>query len=210
MRYLYYFIRSVYYRGLWQTIRLLYYEWKGDRVYGISTGADIHTEAHNDNFHYQGASYTLLESLFKNLKMQYPDYAVYDIGCGKGRAMFVAEKAGFNIINGIEIKSALIKAAEQNLRTYRYKRPESSIVFNEQDALTFNPPATPCILFLFNPFSDKILTPFLSLVKNKSKKHVIIVYLNPVYEHCFSGSDWKLKETIYTARYKEAVIYERS
>lgn len=208
MRYFYYFIRSVYYRGLWQTLRLLYYEWKGDRIYGISTRADIRTEAHNDNFHYQGASYTLLETLFKNLKAQYPDYTVYDIGCGKGRAMFVAEKAGFNKINGIEINTHLIAVAEQNLQTYRHKRSESRFVFMEQDALTFNPPGTPCIFFLFNPFSDKILTPFLNSIKTKSKAHCVFVYLNPVYEHCFSNSDWQLKETIYTARYKEAVIYE--
>lgn len=207
MRYLYYFIRSVYYRGLWQTIRLLYYEWKGDRVYGISTGADIRTEAHNDNFHYQGASYTLLEALFKNLKTQYPDYTVYDIGCGKGRALFVAEKMGFDSLIGIDINNALVKVAEKNLETYQHKRVDSRFTFLVQNALSLNIPNTPSIFFLFNPFSAKVLKPFLQRMKDEAKAPCVVVYLNPLYESCFTETGFRFKEVVYTASYKEAVIY---
>lgn len=208
MRYFYYFIRSVYYRGLWQTLRLLYYEWKGDRIYGISTGAELSAGNQSDNFHYQGASYTFLEDLFKKLNQEYQGYCVYDIGCGKGRALFVAEKMGFNTLIGIDINSTLIQVAEKNLRTYLHKRSDSHFTFSVQNALSMNTSnGGPSIFFLFNPFSDKILKPFLHRIKEQTSIPFIIVYLNPLYESCFTEAGFRFKEAIYTSRYKEAVIY---
>ncbi len=207
MRYLYYFIRSVCYRGLLNTLNLLRYEWKGDKRYGINTQAVVNTSKNNGNYHYQGASYLAVEQLFQKLYRQYPNYMVYDIGCGKGRVLFVAERFGFTDLKGIDLDAALIEVARLNLQNYVRQNAKAQFQFVEQNALQLEIPDAPCIYFLFNPFSDDVLRPLLHRIKANASKPCVFVYMNPRFEICFQEMGFQLKETLYTKRYKEAVIY---
>lgn len=207
MKYLYYFIRSIYYRGFFNTCKMLYFELTKDKVYNIKTTFITKQGENKDHFHYQGASYFILEQLFEQLSKTYPTYRVIDIGCGKGRALFVAEHKGFNQLQGIDIDITLVDLAIENSSTYKFKRKESSFIFLEQDALKLSIPNEACIYYLFNPFSDAVMKPFLQHLIQNSKKDFILVYLNPKYEICLQEAGLILKQTIYTGSYKEAVIY---
>jgi predicted RNA methylase len=76
-----------------------------------------------------------------------------DIGCGKGRAVFVAEKLGFSRLRGIELDESLVAVANENKSKY-IKRPQSSIEFIHANALSFSYPNEPTVYFLFNPFNE--------------------------------------------------------
>ncbi len=186
---------------------MLYFELTKDKEYRIKTTFITQQGENKDNFHYQGASYFILEQLFEQLYKTYPTYKVIDIGCGKGRALFVAERKGFNQLLGIDIEKDLVGLAIENTKAYTFKRPESSIVFLEQDALQLSISAEPCIYYLFNPFSDVVMKPFLKHLLQTSQQDFIIVYLNPKYEMCLQEAGLNWKQTIYTGSYKEAVIY---
>jgi SAM-dependent methyltransferase len=207
MIYLFYFFRSLYYRGVFNTLRMLYFELTKDKQYGIKTTLITNKTEDPDNYHYQGASYYILEKLFEKLYQNYPEYTLVDVGCGKGRAMFVAERKGFKQLYGFDIDPELIALAKSNITCYKWKQTGSTFQIEVKDALKAEIPQIPCIYYLFNPFSDKILMPFIQRIKQETKSPFLVVYLNPKFENCLKESGLSLKETIYTGRYKEAVIY---
>ena len=66
-QYLYYFFRSLYYRGFINTFKLLTYEGKYEKKLGINTHSIVNLnsltlagENSEQNHHYQGASYFIL------------------------------------------------------------------------------------------------------------------------------------------------------
>jgi SAM-dependent methyltransferase len=207
MIYLIYFFRSIWFRGFIKTIKMLRYELVGDKNYGIKTTFITQKTKHPDNYHYQGASYLILEHVFEILRKEYPDYMIIDVGCGKGRALFVAEHVGFNELYGIDIDETLVASATTNITTYKWKRAESRVLFEAMDALHLPIPSSPCIYYLFNPFSDNILEPLLHKIKTQSIHPFVLVYLNPMFEESLKKNGLTLNNTIYSKRYKEAVIY---
>src|SRR6478735_6242216 len=101
-QYTYYFFRSLYYRGLVNTFKLLTYEGKFEKQLGISTHSIVNLDQltldgdnSDQNHHYQGASYYILFSIFEKLPQHLKSKPFIDFGCGKGRALFVAEQCGF-------------------------------------------------------------------------------------------------------------------
>jgi SAM-dependent methyltransferase len=139
--YFYYFIRSIYYRGFINTLRLLSYEQFYEKKLGIHTHSIVHlkhlTLAGNnsdENHHYQGASYDVLFKIFQKLPLNIHQYTFVDFGCGKGRAIFVAEQCGFTKLIGVDIAQELIEQANANKLYYKPKQSESSIefIFNER------------------------------------------------------------------------------
>ena len=67
---IYYFFRSIYLRGLINTLRIIFYETKAEKKYKINT-TGIKASNSALNFHYQGANYFILE---KPLKKQMKFY----------------------------------------------------------------------------------------------------------------------------------------
>ena len=87
--YIFYFFRSVYYRGLFKTIRLLQFEGRYEKIFNIKT-LQIKKSDDKDNFHYQGASYLVLLELLKKLPGELKNKIFVDYGSGKGRVLFCA------------------------------------------------------------------------------------------------------------------------
>ena len=92
-QYIYYFFRSLYYRGAVNTFKLLTYEGKYEKQLGINTHSIVNLDSltlagdsSDQNHHYQGASYYILFSLFNKLPPEIKLNPFIDYGCGKGRA----------------------------------------------------------------------------------------------------------------------------
>ena len=90
-QYIYYFFRSLYYRGSVNTFKLLSYEGKYEKQLGINTHSIINLnkltlvgENSEQNHHYQGASYYILFSIFEKLPIETKNLPLIDYGCGKG------------------------------------------------------------------------------------------------------------------------------
>ena len=205
---LYYSLRSVILRGLGYSLKMVASESKYEKRIGIDTIKFKRSES-VDFFHYQGASYLVLDRIFRELE-DYRDFRFTDIGSGKGRVAFMAEHNGFRDIVGIELDQTLYQESLQNLSLHRQKFPESKIKFFNSNALDYHYEDQKTVYFLFNPFSGRILEQFIRKVLAETKSETVFVYMNPRFAGVFTKMGLKSDETIKTRFYTEALIYKRT
>jgi len=216
-QYIYYFFRSLYYRGFVNTLRLLSYEGKYEKLLGINTHSIVNLdkltlagENTDQNHHYQGASYYILFSIFEELPIETKNFPLIDYGCGKGRALFVAEQCGFTNLIGVDIAKELIDDANGNKAIYKKKNPESSIDFLFEDATKYKIPDNACVFYFFNPFGEEIMQQVIDNIKESVKQHprkIYCIYLNPKYKAVFEENGFEVFYTKKNNRYLEGIIY---
>lgn len=197
----YYFFRSLYLRGIMATIRIIKYETEAEKKYNIQT-AGVKPSQSKDFFHYQGANYWVLELLLKESIGLSSNNTFIDIGCGKGRVCFVAEKVGYKKVLGIDLDAELIQNAIDNGH-----KINSRVEFINCNALDYNFNHREAVYFLFNPFSESILKQVLIKIKENSHSKTLIIYMNPTQEKVFTSLNIKPIKQVRTKRYLEANYY---
>ena len=210
--YIYYFFRSVYYRGPVKTIKFLLYEPRYEKLFGIKT-LQIKKSADKDNYHYQGAGYLVLLDVLKKLPNNLKNKPFIDFGSGKGRALFCAEYSGFNKLIGVELDLDLVNEAKQNEISYSKKRNESTFNFIHQNVLDYKIPDDVAVFFFFNPFSDAIMKQVANAIlqsHQKNKRDIFIVYVNPKHKNVWEEAGFTLFLKEVNFRYTEALIYKLS
>lgn len=205
--YVYYSLRSVLLRGLLNSLKLLKGEISNERKFGIHT-ASIKKSESKEFFHYQGAGYIILFRIFKIIET-YSKYKFVDIGCGKGRAVFVAERSGFKSLTGFDLDEQLIEIAQKNLDEFYRRRKDSKINFLVANALDYNYESNPTVYFLFNPFNEEVLQKVLERILAQNTEEAIFIYMNPLYPKPFFTKDFQLLHTIKTRFYTEALIFKK-
>lgn len=216
-QYSYYFFRSLYYRGFINTFKLLTYEGKYEKKLGINTHSIVNLnsltlagENSEQNHHYQGASYFILFSIFNKLPEDIKNSNFVDYGCGKGRALFVAEQCGFTKLIGVDIAKELIDDANTNKLVYKKKNNQSEFHFLFNDATTFQIPENTSVFYFFNPFGKDIMQKVIQNIKESLKQNprkIYCIYLNPKYKSVFDHSGFKQFCEIKNKRYLEGIIY---
>jgi SAM-dependent methyltransferase len=86
-------------------------------------------------------------------------YTFIDFGSGKGRVVLLAARLPFRKCIGVELNQALHATAAENMQ--RWKDSENAISPMQavcQSAAEFSFPETPCVAYLFNPFTAKVLS----------------------------------------------------
>jgi 16S rRNA G966 N2-methylase RsmD len=204
--YIYYFFRSAALRGFSNAIELIRAEGPNEKKFGIATSS-IKKSDSDEFFHYQGAGYLVLHSVFKEISSKTKTFDFVDIGCGKGRPVFVAESYGYNNLTGIELDKELVEAANENLKRYLLKRKESSIKFINVNALQNNYKNANTVYFLFNPFNKEVLEKVLARIISSTNSETWFVYMNPKYKTAFTNDKFEVVKELKTKRYLEAVIY---
>ena len=205
--YSWYFFRSVFLRGFFNTIRLMRAEVVNEKKFRIKTSTIKKSES-KEFFHYQGSSYLVLQRILSELHKTTKDFDFVDIGCGKGRAVFVAEYYGYNHLTGIELDGHLVQEAKRNIELYPFKREESSINFVEENAVDYVYKDKPTVYFLFNPFNEKILSKVLDQIIALSSSETFFIYMNPLYPLPFKEKGIEVEKTYKTRFYKEAIVFK--
>jgi tRNA1(Val) A37 N6-methylase TrmN6 len=109
------------------------------------------------------------------------DYRFIDLGCGKGRMLIVAAELGFKSCVGVEFADELAQLAAKNVAASGFK----SIGIVHGDAGNYAFKDEPFVLYLFNPFSSRVMERVRNnLLKLKSAKYCI-VYKNARERHLF-------------------------
>ena len=216
-QYIYYFFRSLYYRGFANTFKLLSYEGKYEKQLGINTHSIVNLnkltlagENSEQNHHYQGASYYILFSIFEKLPIETKNLPLIDYGCGKGRALFVAEQCGFTNLIGVDIAKELIDDANSNKAVYVRKNSQSKIDFLFEDATKYLIPDNAQVFYFFNPFGEEVLQKVIDNIKESVKQHprkVYCIYLNPKFKAVFEENGFKVFYIEKNKRYLEGIIY---
>jgi SAM-dependent methyltransferase len=196
---------------------LLTYEGKYEKKLGINTHSIVNLnsltlagENSEQNHHYQGASYFILFSIFNKLPEDIKNSNFVDYGCGKGRALFVAEQCGFTKLIGVDIAKELIDDANTNKLVYQKKNNQSEFHFLFNDATTFQIPENTSVFYFFNPFGKDIMQKVIQNIKESLKQNprkIYCIYLNPKYKSVFDNSGFKQFCEIKNKRYLEGIIY---
>jgi 16S rRNA G966 N2-methylase RsmD len=135
------------------------------------------------------------------------NFAFVDIGCGKGRPVFVAESFGYQNLTGIDLDKELISTANENLKNYLLKSESSNIQFIAINALEYNYINQPTVYFLFNPFSEAVLKKVLNNIVSSTSSETWFVYMNPRFLDPFKHEKIELVSELKTNNYLEAMIY---
>jgi SAM-dependent methyltransferase len=167
-------------------------------------------ENSQQNHHYQGASYYILFSIFEKLPIETKNLPLIDYGCGKGRALFVAEQCGFTNLIGVDIAKELIDDANANKAVYVRKNSQSKIDFLFEDATKYLIPDNAQVFYFFNPFGEDVLQKVIDNIKESVKQHprkVYCIYLNPKFKAVFEENGFKVFYIEKNKRYLEGIIY---
>lgn len=172
-------------------IHILIQEIKGEKKYGIKTiGVDNLRNSGVDFSNatiYMPASYDLLEDIFTILPAKERNHFL-DIGCGKGRALFVAANYGYKKNTGIDFSKKLCDAAVENTTVFQQRKPDATFEVINIDAVDYIIPADVDCIFMFNPFNELVMKRVVeNIVKNISqyKRELYIVYANPLFKDLF-------------------------
>jgi hypothetical protein len=190
-----------------------------DQIHGVETSglvpaANLVTGHPNDEHvtAYYGVAPSILRSLIDLWRETPPpepihNYTFIDIGAGKGRAMLVASELPFRQIIGIELNPAMAAIASQNIGHWQQSHTADTtaprlapLQLLEQDALTFDFPSTPTLVFLFHPFEAPVLKQLLRRIETQFAKRsgtLDILYVNaecrtvldkhPAFTRLFNG-----------------------
>jgi SAM-dependent methyltransferase len=132
---------------------------------------------------YLGSPPSTLRLALAALPIQLEEFSFVDLGCGKGRALFVAAELPFRHVFGVELVGELARAARANLSVNLEWKERISIV--NQDATKFAFPDGPLVLYFYNPFHDRILRRVLANLERelrRSPRDVLLVFAD-IYAH---------------------------
>src|SRR3972149_3481647 len=116
--------------------------------------------------------------------------ALFDIGCGAGRAMFVAAEAGIKNITGVEYSPKLVRMCQENIKNYLHKHKYADLNVIELDAAQYLPPHNISIFFFAVPFKPEIYNKVIENIITSVNKHPRTVY---VLDYPWSKFDFSKK-----------------
>jgi SAM-dependent methyltransferase len=176
-----------------------------DLVHGVDTsglvaGTDLFTGHKHDCYStaYWGVSPSrardILQRWCESLqKHSVEQFSFLDIGCGKGRMMLIASELPFKQVIGVELNTALAATASDNATKWQaagFGRCPIQVL--AQEATDTRLPATPCVIFLYNPFGAPVLRKMLAGFDRQLKdqpEDLEILYLNPESDEVMQEHD---------------------
>jgi len=164
-----------------------------DRRFGVDTAGtiplsalDVEDANWEFGFAYEPTDPKFFKAIVGELPIQFEEFTFVDVGSGKGRVLLLAAEFPFRKILGVEISKRLQEISEENLRNYR-NTVASLRCRNVQtvcaDAARFQIPNDPCVLYLFNPFQEEIMSKVLANIQQslqESPRGIYIMYRTPL------------------------------
>jgi hypothetical protein len=171
-----------------------------DQIHGTETSGLIAAgnliTGHPNDAHvtaYYGVAPSILRTLIDHWLATPPPhpishYTFVDIGAGKGRAMLLASQLPFHQVIGIELNPDMADIAQTNLDLWQAAHAADATApkiaptrLLQHDALDYNLPRTPTVIFLFHPFEAPVLKSFLRRIETHFAKRpgtLDILYVN--------------------------------
>lgn len=211
------YIKYFFYIAWNWNIRLAWFvvrdEIRGEKKYGIKTTgydnlqhlADKGIDTEHATI-YMPAGYYMLENLLGEVAKLPNQKHFLDIGCGKGRAMFVAAHFGFTHITGIDISKPFCEETEALMK--RLPGNVQALV-QHADAFYYRIPKEIQVIFLFNPFDEVIMSGVVENILMSGEEHprdIYIIYMNPQHKELFTEAGFTIIYEHKKLRYLEGVI----
>jgi predicted RNA methylase len=161
----------------------------GVRTSGLVAGRDLKS-GHTHDRHataYYGVAPSVFQRLVKRWRQSEPaaemgETSFIDVGAGMGRAVLLAAEMPFRRVIGVELQPALVRIARRNLTAWRKAgRAIAPMRMVQADAVEFEWPAGPAVVFLFNPFGATVMRRMLktlALAFGERRGQLDILYVN--------------------------------
>jgi predicted RNA methylase len=141
--------------------------------------------------HYWGSQPSFIRAAINALPPP-ETFTFIDLGCGKGRALFVASEFAFRDIVGVELSAKLAAIARHNAALIAEGFPtRTPVSVEEGDAGAVQVPPGNVVVYLYNPFGEDVLRRVLSALEAalaQSAREVYIVYMFPHLAQCIDAS----------------------
>jgi SAM-dependent methyltransferase len=150
---------------------------RGVRTSGLVAGRHLKTGHRHDRHAtaYFGVAPSVFLALVKRWRRSGPaaqieETTFVDLGAGMGRAVLLASELGFKAVMGVELHPALVRIARRNVRLWRAAgRERGPMRVVAADAVEYELPEGPVLVFLFNPFGAPVLRRLLKAWKKTLK-----------------------------------------
>jgi SAM-dependent methyltransferase len=193
-----------------------------DRKYGTDTGGYLGPEElvkgrENDahNYGYSAIAPSVFHEACRRWRETLPAvsgkieaYSFVDVGAGKGRALLLASELPFRKVIGVELSEELAHNAQRNVaRWNRVARPKAKIRVMRQDALEFQWPRTPLLVYLYNPFACSLIAQMaegLAASAASGSGLVDLLYVNP------TCTDTLTSQGLFTRLWTECIAMDEA
>jgi tRNA G46 methylase TrmB len=212
--------------GLWATAKIIvrrplvwfwsYSDSRFDRKWGVDTSGriqldwlEISSESKADGHLYEPVGIQCLRTVLDQIDTN--RYSIFvDYGSGKGRALLIASDYSFRQIIGVEFSSELHEIAQSNIKHYSNPKQRCSEIESVcVDAVEFDPPTEPSVLFFFSPFQNQVMQRVLDRIRTSSSQHetdvaIAFVGSNPKtieilkamgWDRQYVGSEWNYQRS---------------
>jgi hypothetical protein len=185
-----------------------------DRAMNIRAARAEHldgfTIAGNNRAHanrYEATPSGVIDDLLLEVEGDLSEHVFVDLGSGKGRVLCLAAKHPFKRIIGVEFAAELHRIAVENLARFRVPwRKVRDIRPLLLDAVLFEPPPEPLVVFMFNPFREPILGRVVENLErslDRAPQPIWILYYMPEHAHVIDRSD----RFVPKARARDWIVY---
>ena len=118
--------------------------------------------------------------------------AIIDLGCGKGKAMYLMERFPFRKIGGYDLSEELVQIANQNFQKLGISRCHAI----QADAMTYEDYDEYNYFYIFNAFPQEVFKVMISHVLESIRRQprtCYFIYLHPVcHEYLVSHTPFRL------------------
>lgn len=171
----------------------------GVRTSGLVAGRHLATGHRHDRqaTAYFGVAPSVFHALIRRWRKSAPAAGMeattfVDYGAGMGRALLLAAEMPFKEVIGVELHPSLAAIARRNLRAWRaLGRERSPVRVVEGDAVEFELPQGPALVFLFNPFGATVLKRLLKALRGRALESptlMDLLYVNNEQEHVMESA----------------------
>ena len=162
----------------------------GIETCGVIRPSDLNACSENwvHGVRYQPTDPTDFHRLLSSVPLEHDRFVFIDIGSGKGRVLFLAAAFPFQRIIGVEYSRQLHADAQRNVLRRGMSNRIQPIC---SDVLEFSLPPQPLLIYLYHPFDDAVMRPFVKRVENslrETPRIIWIFYLNSVHAEAWDQS----------------------
>jgi SAM-dependent methyltransferase len=162
-----------------------------DHAHGIETAMEVPLQVagvpSDDVARGNGIYRPLTEQLFRaamaSINIEAERFTFVDIGSGKGKVLFMAADLPFRRVLGIEYARALHEVAVRNIASYHSAGRQCSVIESvHADALQYEFPDGPLVLFIFNALPREVMRELLLRLDNgiaaEAQRPLLLIYTN--------------------------------
>jgi SAM-dependent methyltransferase len=160
----------------------------GVKTSGLIAGRNLKSgsKADRHNTAYFGVAPSVFHEMIALWRRSKPagaidEFSFIDAGAGMGRALLLASEFPFRAVIGVELNPTLARIARKNVTHWKAKGLACAPVRVVcGDAVEFEMPAGPCVVFMFNPFGAPVMRRLLkawsrNLVGRKDQLDILYV-----------------------------------